>query len=120
MKYSFENQSFDGCDVEFNTSSTVMNTGPQQYEDENSCTSVLPQYQIVENEPNILTMIVKAQPTIDVEIEYCEDKKRIVISKKPNDFVQEEGGAYLHHTKTIEMIDTTKYTHFVMKTIDFN
>lgn len=113
-QYPFENRKFNTFDVEFETTSKVLTQSPHTQITHNSVIHTMGKYETINNEPHILTMTVCVRPTSDVSIQFDDVNKCVILTSTPNGFIQKEGRACLHHTETIEMIDTTKYVYFIV------
>jgi hypothetical protein len=113
-QYPLKNHKFQNFDVQFKNCHQIITKKSSTKIKNNMVCHTPATYMEVNNNSDILTMIIYAKPTINISIQLNDEKKCIIINTKPNDFVQEEGHAFLHHTETIEMIDTKKYVHFIV------
>lgn len=115
--YLLKNQSFDTFDVIFENTHEVQIENPHTEIIDNTVCHKLGVYKKIDNEPNILKMIIRSIPTIDITIHFDDSNKCIKIIAKTNKYIQKENKPFMINRDTIEMVDTTKYSHFSIDNI---
>ena len=104
MEYPFEDKQFKTFTVHFSNTSII--------DDEYLKPGYNPKK--ISNEPHILTMVVGASPDSDAFVELDHAGKKVIITTKPNGYMPENGRPCLLSEPITRMIDTTRYTHFVV------
>lgn len=116
IQYPFKDKIFNNFQVIFTKTTERIKT-PRQTNKLNARTiqHVLPTYEMIDNDPGVLTMTVISNPTKKIEITHNHLLERVQIYCTYNN-QQYTGKLQSINMITKILIDTKKYNHFVVST----
>ena len=110
IMYPLIDRSFDYFDIKFKNVHKVIKEKGYTVTTDNSITTVLNEYEKKDNEPTILTMIVKTKPEFETDLSFDDKNGAVCIDVKKNKKACKN--PQFIDTKEIKMVDITKYTFF--------
>jgi hypothetical protein len=112
IKYPLINRSFENFYVKFENVNRVLTKKGHTTITRDAVCFTMDTYETKNNEPNVLTMIVRTKPTYDSKTSFDDTNNSIGIEINENNFKQMENGPCMICREEVKMVDTTKYTSF--------